>query len=91
MPKIKSTKPYVRKLRKFVQQIPSMQKKYFKTILYLGLNPHHPSLRLHKLKDQLTSFYSFSINMKFRIAFDFIIKEDDIILIDIGDHRETYF
>ncbi len=53
-------------------------------------DPHHPSLRLHKLKGELSDFYSVSINMKYRILLDFIIRDDQIILIDIGSHQELY-
>lgn len=56
----------------------------------LKIDPYHPSLRLHKLKGNLDGFYSVSINMQYRILIDFIIKEDQIILLDIGEHNTIY-
>lgn len=64
--------------------------KYYKTILLLGDNPQHPSLRLHKLKGALQQFQSVSINMQYRIMIDFIIKNDVIYLLDIAEHDELY-
>ncbi|MEO5583549.1 MAG: plasmid stabilization protein, partial [Saprospiraceae bacterium] len=57
-----------------------------KSLLLLEANPFHPSLRLHKLKGNLVEYHSVSIDLKYRILIDFIIQDDKIILIDIGDH-----
>ncbi|MBK8349388.1 MAG: type II toxin-antitoxin system RelE/ParE family toxin [Saprospiraceae bacterium] len=56
----------------------------------LGADPSHPSLRLHKLKGNLSDLYSVSLNMQYRILLNFIIKDDQIILINIGDHDGMY-
>lgn len=90
MPKLISTKTYDRKLARFNKRHPDLLQKYFKTILLLGDNPQHPSLRLHKLKGQLQQFQSVSINMQYRIMIDFIIKDDVVYLLDIGEHNEIY-
>ncbi len=90
MPKFITTKYYEKKLSKFLERHPSMLKKYQKTIKILGTNPCHPSLRLHKLKAKISDLQSLSINMKYRIVLNFIIKDDIIILIDIGGHGEVY-
>ena len=42
-------------------------------------------LKTHKLKGALSSFYSFSINQKYRIIFE-ITKDKKIWLHSIGDH-----
>jgi len=47
-------------------------------------------LRLHKLEGKLRIYYSVSITMEYRIVIDFIIKENEIIPIDIGSHDEVY-
>ena len=81
---------YKKKSIVFFQKHPDLLKRYKKTILLLRENPFHPSLRLHKLKGELSEFYSISLNMKYRILLDFIIVDDKIILIDIGNHDEVY-
>ncbi|MEA3513759.1 MAG: plasmid stabilization protein [Campylobacterota bacterium] len=58
--------------------------------LVLEVDPFHSSLKLHKLKGKLRFCHSVSINMKYKIAIDFMIKEKEIISIDIGIHDKVY-
>jgi len=90
MYKIKYTKSYEKRVIKFLKKHKDIYPQYKKTIEMLEENPYHPSLRLHKLKGELSKFFSVSINMKYRIIIDFIIIDDVIILIDIGSHDEVY-
>jgi mRNA-degrading endonuclease YafQ of YafQ-DinJ toxin-antitoxin module len=90
MPTILTTLYYEKRLKSFQEKHPELKEKYIKTIKLLGANPYHPSLRLHKLKGSLSDLYSVSLNMKYRILLDFIIKDDQIILINIGDHDGLY-
>ena len=82
--------PEQKRLNTFQQKHPELKEKYIKTIKLLGVNPYHPSLRLHKLKGSLSDLYCVSLNMQYRILLDFIIKDDQIILINIGDHDGLY-
>jgi len=52
----------------------------------LELNPHYPSVRLHKLKGRLKDLYSVSVTLAYRITLSFAIVEGAIVLIDIGNH-----
>ena len=88
MPILVTTKTYERQLEVFKKRHPELEKSYLRTLKLLQVNPSHPSLRLHKLKGKLRQFSSVSINMKYRIMIDFIIKDDKIILISIGSHEE---
>jgi len=56
----------------------------------LKANPHHPSLRLHKLKGTLKDYDSVSISMAYRVVLELIITDEEIILLDIGKHKEVY-
>lgn len=78
------TYEYKKRLKKFLKKHPNMFDRYAKCIHILEADPYHPSLRLHKLKGKLSDFYSISINMEYRVIIDFIIKDDEIIPIDIG-------
>ncbi|MFN8338721.1 MAG: type II toxin-antitoxin system mRNA interferase toxin, RelE/StbE family [Saprospiraceae bacterium] len=84
------TTTFKRKAKYFLKLHPTLIPKYKKTVLLLQENPSHPSLRLHKLKGNLSDLHSISLNMKYRILLDFIIKDDQVILIDIGDHDGLY-
>ena len=45
----------------------------------------HPSLRTHKLKGKLKNQWSFSVNNRYRIIFEF--SDGDVIFLDIGTHK----
>jgi len=81
---------YKKKLKKFFKKHPDMLDRYAKCIFILEQDPYHPSLRLHKLKGKLSDFYSISVNMEYRVIIDFIIKDDEIIPLDIGTHDDVY-
>ncbi len=84
------SKKYKKIAKKFFKKHQNLKEKYTKTILLLQKNPFHPSLRLHKLQGSLSEYHSFSIDMDYRIFIDFIIIDEQIILIDIGSHNEIY-
>ncbi len=84
------TDSYVRRARKFLKKQPQMIRQYEKTLELLELNPHHPSLRLHGLRGQLSGLSSVSINKSYRIVLEFVIHDGDIILVDIGSHDHVY-
>ena len=90
MYKLIEAKSYAKKLRKFLKKHPNQFQKYAKAITILEQNPFHPSLRLHKLQGELKEYHSVSIDMKYRVIIDFIIIDEVVYLIDIGDHDEVY-
>lgn len=81
---------YEEKVRKFLKKHPELLKQYTKTLQLLEINPYHPSLRLHHF--QTTSFdgYSVSINLSYRISMEFLVNDQEIILVNIGDHQDIY-
>jgi toxin HigB-1 len=88
--KILYTHSYIRRAEKFVRRHPELVTQYEKTLKLLEVDPTHPSLRLHKLSGKLAPLYSVSINMSYRISFEFMIQEDTIIPVSIGTHDEVY-
>ncbi len=87
MPTIIFTESYNKKAIKFFKANSQILPKYKKTLLLLQKNPFHPSLRFHNLEGKLQSYQSVSINMKYRIMLDYVMKDDEIILLDIGVHE----
>ncbi|MCF6263357.1 MAG: type II toxin-antitoxin system RelE/ParE family toxin [Xanthomonadales bacterium] len=81
---------YIKKTKIFLRKHPDIHKQYRKTLQLLELNPRHPSLRLHKLKGRLKHLSSVSINMHYRIVLEFVIQDQEIILINIGDYGQVY-
>ncbi|WP_457750004.1 type II toxin-antitoxin system RelE/ParE family toxin [Sulfurimonas sp.] len=90
MYEITFSKKYEKIAKKFLKKHQNLKEKYTKTILFLQKNPFHPSLRLHKLQGSLSEYHSVSIDMDYRILIDFIIIDEQIVLIDIGSHDEVY-
>ncbi len=88
--KIIITEEFDKKIKKFLKKHFDLYPKVSKTLTLLSDNPFHPSLRLHKLKGNLEEYHSVSIDMSYRIVIEFIIKDGEIIPIDIGSHDEVY-
>lgn len=84
------TAQYEHRLRRFLKKHPEIFNQYEKTIDLLKGNPHHPSLRLHRLQGSLQEYHSVSINMKYRITIEFVIQDKLIIPVMIGSHDEAY-
>lgn len=49
-------------------------------------NPFDPRLKTHKLKGELSDFYSFYVNYHYRIVFHFEGKEK-VIFDNVGTHQ----
>jgi mRNA-degrading endonuclease YafQ of YafQ-DinJ toxin-antitoxin module len=81
---------YNRRAARFLGRHPELREQYRKTLELLALNPHHPSLRLHALKGRLAGLHSISINLSYRITLELLIREREIILINVGDHDAVY-
>ncbi len=81
---------YKKSEKHFFKKHPDLKEKYFKTLRLLMHDPHHPSLRLHKLRPPLENFYNVSLNMQYRILIDFVIQESEIILLKIDTHDKAY-
>ena len=90
MYKLIFTDIYLKKEKRFIKKHPELKERYKKTLSLLMDNPHHSSLRLHKLQGRLNKYYSISISISYRIIIDLVISDKEIILLDIGSHDEAY-
>ena len=84
------TESYTRRAVKFLKKHPELRNQYCNTLELLELNPHHPSLRLHKLTGTLSGLHSVSINMSYRITLEFLVEGNRILPINVGKHEEVY-
>lgn len=90
MYKLVFTEHYLKKEKLFIKKHKDLIDRYKKTLKLLETNPYHPSLRLHSLKGKFQGKYSVSITMNYRIILTFAVKDEEIVLIDIGSHDEVY-
>ena len=77
------TTPYFEK--QFNKLPKNLQRIATRKILLFESNPFHPSLNSHKLKGELSTFWSFYINENFRVFFRFL-KNNEVIYYDIDTH-----
>ncbi len=84
------TDSYMRRVVRFLKRHPELRNPYAKTLALLELNPHHPYLRLHALSGRLAGLHSVSIHLSYRITLELLIQDQQIILINAGDHDTVY-
>lgn len=84
------TDQYNRRAARFLKRHPQVSEQYRKTLLLLQANPHHPSLRLHALAGKLSGLHSVSINLSYRITLELVIRDQQIVPINVGDHDAVY-
>ncbi|MFN5744523.1 MAG: type II toxin-antitoxin system YafQ family toxin [Methylococcaceae bacterium] len=84
------TESYNRRAARWLKRHPDLRGIYLKTLQLLEANPHHPSLRLHALSGRLDGLHAISINLSYRITLEFLIEDDRIVLVNVGDHDAVY-
>lgn len=81
---------YIRKERKFFKKRLHLVDKYGEILEKLKTDPFDSSLKTHKLKGELSEFYSCSLTYEYRIICVFLIQDETIVLVNIGSHDEVY-
>lgn len=72
-------------VRQFDALPPELQEEAVEKIELFEDPKQHRSLRVHKLKGALAEKYSFSVNFRYRILFEYESKKV-VVLLAIGDH-----
>jgi len=80
------TEQYERRAVRLLERHPELEKQYVKTLQLLEVNPFHPSLRLHPLSGRLSGLHSVSINLSYRITLEFLLNDQEIVPVNVGDH-----
>jgi mRNA-degrading endonuclease YafQ of YafQ-DinJ toxin-antitoxin module len=84
------TEQYEKRAQRFLKRHPELEKQYLKTVQLLEINPFHPSLRIHPLSGRLSGLHSVSINLSYRITLEFLLNDQEIIPVNVGDHDSVY-
>lgn len=84
------TDQYNRRAARFLKRHPQLREPYRKTLLLLAADPHSPALRLHALSGRLEGLHSVSINLSYRITLELLIRDQQIVPINVGDHEAVY-
>ena len=75
--------------QKKIKNDDNLKKRFWKTMKLFSSNPFSKQLRTHKLTGTLRGLWAFSVDYNTRVIF-FFLKDDEILLIDIGSHDEVY-
>lgn len=73
-------------LRAFKRLPKALQDEAFGEIERFQNPKNHEVLRVHKLKGKLAGLYSFSVNYRYRIIFEWETPSKSAVLLAIGDH-----
>ena len=84
------TEAYDRRAIRWLKRHPDLRQQYLKTLQLLEANPFHPSLRQHALGGKLQGLHLISINLSYRITLEFLIQNEQIIPVNVGDHDAVY-
>jgi len=87
---IKQTDTFEKKSIKFFKKHRDLVPKFKKVIDKLTDNPFENSLKTHKLKGNLSDFYACSLTYQYRIVLTIEIRDEEIVLVNIGTHDEVY-
>ena len=73
----------------FVRQAKNLEKALWQELVekieLLKDAKNHENLKVHKLHGTLSECYSFSVNYKIRVVFEYATK-NEIVLLAVGDH-----
>ena len=84
------TEQYNRRAARFLKRHPEVTTQYAKTLQLLEINPHHPSLRLHRLQGKLAGLHSVSINLSYRVTLVLLVTQTQIMPVHVGSHDDVY-
>lgn len=84
------TEAYNKRAAKWIKRHPKLRQQYLKALQLLELNPFHPSLRLHSLGGRLQGVHAVSINLSYRITLELLVTDQEVVLINVGDHDSVY-
>ncbi len=73
---------FIRQYKKLPQ---SLQDEVKDKIELFKSDSKHPFLKTHKLKEKLNAYFSFSVNYKYRIVFEYESSKRACFLV-VGDH-----
>jgi mRNA-degrading endonuclease YafQ of YafQ-DinJ toxin-antitoxin module len=73
-------------VRQFDKLETALQAEVLEKVALFQNTDHHRRLKVHKLHGHLKNCYSFSVNYRFRIVFEYLSK-NEAALLAVGDHE----
>lgn len=80
--RVSYTRAFFKRLGKYEEDF---QREIFGKIEEFKKVENHKQLKVHKLHGKFSKCFSFSVDFRTRIVFEYISK-DEVVLLSIGDH-----
>jgi mRNA-degrading endonuclease YafQ of YafQ-DinJ toxin-antitoxin module len=87
---IVTTQHFLRRARKFLKKHPELREHFAQIIDDLTKDPFAPHLAYHHLGGKFIGIQAISITDSYRITLTIAISDQEIILLDVGNHEEVY-
>ena len=84
------TRRWDRQATRFRRAHPELRRRLAQVLRDLEANPMQPHLRLHALHGELEGAHAVSVTFHYRIVLTLMIREREVVLLDIGTHDEVY-
>jgi len=84
------TATFSRRCRKLLPRNPSLERALSTALARLADDPHHPSLRLHRLHGDLEGLWAVRVTYSVRLVIDLDESTHEITLLALGTHDEVY-
>ena len=86
------TNTFIRAARRLLKKHPDLAEPLETALRRLETDPHHPSLKTHKLKGELRDSWACSAGYDLRIVFRFArhAGKPAVLLQTLGTHEEVY-
>lgn len=78
---------FVRSAERFAKLHPDLRAKLAAVLRDLEQDPFQPRLKLHNLQGKLAGMQAVSLTHDYRITLTVMVKEKEIILLDVGTHE----
>lgn len=87
---ITAPRHFLRRSRLFFKRHPDLKPRFKKFLVQLQNDPFQSSLGLHPLSGILSDCCAASLAYSYRVTLLLLVKEKEVVLLDIGTHDEVY-
>lgn len=84
------TATFERTAAKFLKKHPDLAGLFEDILVQLETDPRHPRLRLHRLQGKHRDKHAVSLTYAYRIVLILQLRDNEIVLLDVGGHDEVY-
>jgi addiction module RelE/StbE family toxin len=81
---------FVRSAERFAKRHPDLRARLAAVLRDLEQDPFQPRLKLHNLQGELAGMQAVSLTYDYRITLTVMVKEKEVILLDVGTHDDVY-